>query len=270
MEGWIKLHRQITENPLYFSEAFTRCQAWIDMLLLANTKEGFFYKRGIRVEVIRGQVGYDIESLAKRWKWSRGKVERFLNVLEIDKQVVRQKTNVTTLISICNYNIYQARSNPNDNANSNSNEHQTVKQTDTNKNNKNNKELKEGNIDVAELYSFEDFWDTYSKKVDTKKCKVKFEKLPEISKQKIKDTLPFYLSNIKDKQYLKNPETYLNNQCWNDELISNKPIVLENDRMCIYTNEARQLDNKQVNGTYSSYLKALEVYPDKVKFINYV
>jgi len=46
MEGWIKLHRQITENPLYFSEQFTRCQAWIDMLILANTKDGYFFKKG--------------------------------------------------------------------------------------------------------------------------------------------------------------------------------------------------------------------------------
>ena len=207
MEGWIKLHRQITENPLYFSEAFTRCQAWIDMLILANTKDGFFYKRGIRVEVIRGQVGYDIESLAKRWKWSRGKVERFLNALEIDKQVVRQKTNVTTLISICNYNIYQARSNPNDNANSNSNEHQTVKQTDTNKNNKNNKKEKEDNKGVSELYSFEEFWNLYNKKTDLKKCRTKFDKLPEKDKVKIKNALSNYIVLTPDLKFRKNPLT---------------------------------------------------------------
>ena len=223
MEGWIKLHRQIIENPLYFSEPFTRCQAWIDMLLLANTKDGFFYKRGIRVEVIRGQVGYDIESLAKRWKWSRGKAERFLNVLEIDKQVIRQKSNVTTLISICNYNTYQSSNKPNDNPNTNANEHQTitqtVTQTEANKNNKNNKELKEVNTSVLELYSFESFWNLYNKKVDTSKCKTKFVKLASKDKRRILETLPSYLNSIIDKTYLKNPLTYLNGQCWNDEII---------------------------------------------------
>ncbi len=64
-KGWIRLHRSITENDQYFSEPFTRTQAWIDLLLLANHKESFFYKRGNKVVVKRGQVGYSKESLAE-------------------------------------------------------------------------------------------------------------------------------------------------------------------------------------------------------------
>ena len=139
MEGWIKLHRKITENPYYFSEPFTRSQAWIDMLIIANHKDSMFYKRGIRVDIKRGQIGYDIDTLSKRWKWSRGKVERFFLQLEMDSQIVRQKNNVTTLISICNYELYQADSKANDKASSKADGQQTVKQTDTDKNNKNNK-----------------------------------------------------------------------------------------------------------------------------------
>lgn len=113
MGGWIKLHRKITENPLYFSEPFNRSMAWIDLLLLANHSENYFFKRGIRVDVKVGQIGYDLDSLAKRWKWSRGKVERFILMLENDNQIVRQKTNVTTLISIVNYKEYQTDDKPN-------------------------------------------------------------------------------------------------------------------------------------------------------------
>jgi hypothetical protein len=108
MSGWIKLYRSILENPLYFSEDFNRTHAWIDLILLANHKDGFFFKRGIRVDVKRGQVGYDLDSLGKRWGWSRGKVERFLIMLENDGQVARQKNNVTSLISIVKYEEYQA------------------------------------------------------------------------------------------------------------------------------------------------------------------
>jgi len=136
-EGWIKLHRQIMENPLYFSEPFTRCHAWIDLLLIANFKEGYFFKRGIKVEVKRGQIGYDLDSLAKRWRWSRGKVERFISVLENDAQIVRQKNNVCTLISIVNYETYQASDKAKDNPNDTADGHQIVKQTEANK--KNNK-----------------------------------------------------------------------------------------------------------------------------------
>jgi hypothetical protein len=67
--------------------------------------------------------------------------------------------------------------------------------------------------------SFEEFWDLYDKKVELKKCKSKYEKVSEKDRKKIKETLPLYLKTITDKQYQKNPSTYLNNQCWNDEII---------------------------------------------------
>jgi len=169
--GWIKLHRKITDNGFYFSEAFSRGQAWIDLLLLANHTKNFFFKRGIKVEVLKGQTGYDVETLSQRWMWSRSKTERFLMALETEQQIVRQKSNVTTLISIVNYELYQAEDNPNDKANGNpndkansnpndktnsnpndkansnpndkANEKQTIKQTNTNKNDKELKNDKE-------------------------------------------------------------------------------------------------------------------------------
>jgi len=110
MSGWIKIYRKITENPLYFSEPFNRSMAWIDMILLTNHSDNYFFKRGIRVDVKAGQIGYDLDTLAKRWQWSRGKVERFLKMLENDNQIIRQKTNVTTLISVVNYKEYQSDS----------------------------------------------------------------------------------------------------------------------------------------------------------------
>lgn len=112
MEGYILLYRKIIDNPYYFSEPFTHSQAWIDMLLIANHKSGYIYKRGVKIEVKRGQIGYDSKSLSSRWKWSRGKVLRFLDELEIDQQIVQQKNNLTTLISICNYDSYQIDSTP--------------------------------------------------------------------------------------------------------------------------------------------------------------
>lgn len=156
MEGWIKIYRKVVESEYYFAEPFNKIMAWFDLLIITNHKDGFFYKRGIRVEIQRGQSGYDIETLAKRWKWSRGKVERFLNDLEIDKQIERQKTNVTTIISICNYDQYQS----DDNAKTS----RTVKQTDTNKNDK------KDNTNVLSLTWRNDF------QVYLAECKQEFSK----------------------------------------------------------------------------------------------
>lgn len=106
--GWIKLDRKIMDDPLYLSEPFTRIQAWIDLLLLAAYRDGHIFVRGIRIEFKRGQVVTSLDKLAKRWMWSKPKVMRYLHVLESETQVLLQKGNVTTLISILNYEKYQA------------------------------------------------------------------------------------------------------------------------------------------------------------------
>ena len=110
--GWIKLHRKIMENDYWLSEPFTRAQAWIDLLLLANHTTGHIMKRGILIEIQRGQVGYSEETLSARWKWSRGKVIRFLSQLKSRSQITRnpvqQNRNLSSLITIINYDSYQS------------------------------------------------------------------------------------------------------------------------------------------------------------------
>jgi len=138
-KGWIKLHRALQDNEMWTSEPFTRGQAWVDLLMLANHAPGFIRKRGVRVEVDRGQVGRSEESLASRWQWSRGKVRRFLKEMaqQKDPMIEQQKTNVCSIISIINYDQYQgggtADGTADDTASSTTDGQQTVQQTDTNK-----------------------------------------------------------------------------------------------------------------------------------------
>lgn len=114
-QGWIRLHRQIMETPEWLAEPFTRGQAWVDLLLLANHETGFIRKRGILIAVERGQVGYSERTLAERWQWSRGKVRRFLVELarlsrishKISEKTVPKNTSVSDLIYIINYDRYQ-------------------------------------------------------------------------------------------------------------------------------------------------------------------
>jgi hypothetical protein len=125
-------------------------QAWIDLLLLANHKEGFFYVRGNKVVVGRGQVGTSSRTLASRWQWSRGKVERFLKDLENDNQIEPQKNNVITLISICNYDDYQ-NTEPQTEPQTNRRQTTDEPQTDRNKNDKKEKNVNnDNNRDKAE------------------------------------------------------------------------------------------------------------------------
>lgn len=107
MEGWIKLHRSLLENPLWTNEPFSRGQAWVDLLLIANHDDSYFYKRGIKLIVKRGQVGMSELGLSARWKWSKNKLRKFLKDLENEDQIRQQKNNVTNLITILNYDTYQ-------------------------------------------------------------------------------------------------------------------------------------------------------------------
>lgn len=68
--------------------------------------------------------------------------------------------------------------------------------------------------------TFEDFWNTYDKKRgDKDKIKAKWNKLKQSDKEAIMAYLPEYKLSQPDKQFRKDPETFLNNKSWNDEII---------------------------------------------------
>lgn len=83
------------------------------------------------------------------------------------------------------------------------------------------KDKEKDNISCAcDDEEFDKFWDLYDKKCgDKSKIKAKFNKLSRADKDKIFETLPTYVANTPNKTYRKNPETYLNNKSWNDEII---------------------------------------------------
>lgn len=115
--GWIKLNRQLLDNPLWSAEPFSKGQAWVDLLMLANHKPGKFMKKGQVVEVGRGQLALSVTSLVERWGWSKNKVLRFLNVLESESMVKRHANHLTTIITICNYSSFQDGETPDETPN---------------------------------------------------------------------------------------------------------------------------------------------------------
>lgn len=119
--GYIKLYRSSLNDPLYLKEPFTKWQAWCDLILLAYFAPTEFFVRGIKVKAKRGCVYKGVLELADRWKWSRGKVERFISYLEADKRVSVQKNNVISCISILNYDKYQQNETTNESANDTTN-----------------------------------------------------------------------------------------------------------------------------------------------------
>lgn len=106
--GWIKLNRQIWENELWVEdEPFDRRAAWIDLLLMANIKDKTEVYRGNVITIKRGQVITSKVKLANRWHWSRGKVDRFLKLLEELDMISYNTSMLNTSIFIRKYSAFQ-------------------------------------------------------------------------------------------------------------------------------------------------------------------
>lgn len=107
MEGWISLNRQIQEHWLWKGEPFSHGQAWIDLLLLANYEDKKMPYKGEVIVCKRGDVNLSFLTLAKRWKWHRTTVRRFLDTLASDGMVTVNATTKRTTITIVNYDKFQ-------------------------------------------------------------------------------------------------------------------------------------------------------------------
>lgn len=177
-KGWICLNRSLMDSPIYFAEKFTRTQAWIDILLLANYEDGVIYVRGNRVEIHRGQVARSKENLADRWSWSRGKVIAYLNELQKEGMIEQQKSNVMSLISVVNYDKYQIIEQQNEQQNIQQNEQQIEQQIEQlskqeyNKYNNNKAKAMSSASDDAEkenvIFDFEELKKYFNEKMTNK------------------------------------------------------------------------------------------------------
>lgn len=75
------------------------------------------------------------------------------------------------------------------------------------------------------ILPFDEFWLLYNKSNSKAAVKKKYEKIKEADRQKIKEHLPKYILSTPDKIYRKNALTYLNQECWEDE------VVVKNDNL---------------------------------------
>lgn len=158
------VNRDLLHSSRWLSEPFTRGQAWVDLFGLAQHTKGFFRIRGIKIDVDRGQLAYSQLTLAKRWQWSRGKVNRYLSELENQKDITlkmiqqngQQIKFLTTLITIEKYDKWQS----NDTVKRTPNEHQTnTKQNIYNNNNNDNNTIVAPKV-ATEPFSYKTYVET--------------------------------------------------------------------------------------------------------------
>lgn len=106
MSGWVPINRKIQEHWLWEETPFSKGQAWVDLILLANHADTKTTHKNQVVICKRGSVCRSISWLAKRWGWSRHKVNDFLDLLKSDRMLTISRTGCLTTITIENYALY--------------------------------------------------------------------------------------------------------------------------------------------------------------------
>ena len=210
-KGWIKVQRKLFKHYLWEeNRKLSKFEAWLDLLqLVSYAKENQQLISGLLCKWGRGQYPISISFLCKRWNWTDKPVRNFLKMLEYDEMITLEKASKWTMLTVCKYDSYQGEGQAEGMPKG--------KQRATIKEDKESKEYKE----------FELFWSKYPRKVAKGKCQEKFNKLSTSDKQQILDSLDAYIKYKPFEGYNHpNPETYLNQKRWLDEL-PNKQTIIE-------------------------------------------
>lgn len=212
----------------------------MDLIMLANHKPGHIRIQGVRVDVLRGEVGWSEVALAARWRWSRGKVRRFMQELEDEKMLTKKRytgqDKRNCLSTIVNYEKFQGEDSADDTSDSTRDGHATDMRRYTNKNEKNEKnEKKKDNTpltprrgECSYSASFEEFWSSYPlrkgkaaayrawKSVEKKHPGVKPPQIITAVKAQVEaDT---FRSPHDGQLYIPHPATWLNAGRWDDDV----------------------------------------------------
>lgn len=106
MEGWIKIHRKMLDNPIICKDS-DYFAVWIYLLLNATHKEipALFKKEKIILKP--GQLLTGRKAMSKQLKISESKIYRIINDFKSEQQIEQQTSNKNSLITILNWDKYQ-------------------------------------------------------------------------------------------------------------------------------------------------------------------
>jgi hypothetical protein len=167
--GWIKLNRDIVKHWIFKDEWKFKC--WIDLLVLANYSENKVEIKGVLLNCKRGELLYSLESLSNRWGGNKSKVRRFLKLLESDSMIELKSEQVTTRITICNYESYQGERNADETQTKHKRNADETQTTPI----KESKEEKEKNNTMPSLDEFVKYALEKKPSIDIEKVKFKYE-----------------------------------------------------------------------------------------------
>lgn len=226
--GFIKLSKDLLEDEMYFSERFTRMQAFFDLCFLASFGNRTFFKRGIKVELHAGQLAKSEEELADRWQWSRNTVRKFLSELQYCGKIEQQKSRLITVISVKNGLLVEQQ---NEQQIAQQNEQLTIRNNIDNIDNNNiddtkkKKERKE-KVKKEKDEQFEAVWLAYNKKGSKKDSLEQWQKLSDEEKERVLPHVRIYVSS-RDRSFCKDFQRYLRDKIFNDVIVKGNDTIYD-------------------------------------------
>lgn len=222
--GYIKLYRKILDWE-WFDNSYM-VHLYLDLILNANIQDKSWHGEVIK----RGQIMTSVSRLHEETNIPVSTIRRCLKKLENTGEITIETTNKFSLVTICNYDCYQANEQTSEQTDEQTSDKQATnkRQTDEQqlKNIKNIKkdknDKKERNItsldsDENVLLSFENIWNLYGKKGTKSTAKSRYEKLPQKTKRDILKYIPYYLS-FTVPQYRKGFEVFISKEQWKNVL----------------------------------------------------
>ena len=110
-KGFVAINRSLLEHWIWTAESFTKGQAWVDLILLANHEEKKIMISGQLKVIKAGQMWTSYRTLAERWGWSINKVLRYTKMLKSDGMIYTDGTPNGTLLTLVNYDKFSIRRN---------------------------------------------------------------------------------------------------------------------------------------------------------------
>lgn len=215
--GWIKIHRQITEWEWY-SDTPTR-SVFFDILIHASHND--YRWKGILIK--RGQVIFGRKKISKRLGISEQSIRTAIKHLKSTNEITIQSTNRFSIVTVNNYTKFQTNDEViNQQTNQQTNIQSTINQPSTNHNQeyKELKNIRKTSKEVDE--AFKNFWEKYPNKKAKHAAVKSFSRLTEVERTRVQEVLP---NHCKQEQWTKDngrfiplASTWLNGKRFEDEL----------------------------------------------------
>ena len=219
MDGWIKLHRAMTEWEWY--QDINTKVLFIHLLLKANTQDKFW--KGALIE--RGQYVSSYTHLSSETGLTIAQVRRAVENLKSTGELAHLNCGRYGLFTIINYDKYQSNDS-----------HSTALAQSNNRLSTTTKELKNKKKEKSEYTSsFEEFWKAYPRKTEKANCFEKYgaRKKSGISEVQLLEAAKKYATQCEKDgtptKFIKHGSTFLSSKEPFKDFIEPKEIEFNSD-----------------------------------------